>query len=118
MTLTSPLCRAPVACAEPSRSRGQAPGPVFAALDVANMPRRLRPDVERLMAELLPESTWQVPVADPMEAQWCTRWSRDTFGVCSRQVISAPADALARLAAALGELAREHGFVAELRPVS
>ena len=50
-----------------------------AVLRVSGMPTRLRPAIERAMVQCISTpSEYVVPGDDPLTAQWCTRWYRDT----------------------------------------
>lgn len=59
-------------------SRALQPGYGEAVLLVDAMPRRFRPAVERAMAVCLRSEPVAAPYgADPLTADWCTRWVRD-----------------------------------------
>lgn len=59
-------------------SRALHPGYSEAVLLVDAMPRRFRPAVERAMAVCLRSEPVAAPYgADPLTADWCTRWVRD-----------------------------------------
>lgn len=96
------------------------------------MPVRLRPVVEDLMARVIEsESEFVVPGDDPLTAQWCTRWHKDypgdnivalaagratgtPCGVGCRQVLTGTRAELVAFAAEMSQLARAHGFSAQL----
>lgn len=64
------------AASAPSNAR--LPGYSEAVLLVDAMPRRFRPAVERAMAVCLRSEPVDAPCgADPLTADWCTRWVRD-----------------------------------------
>lgn len=64
------------AASAPSNAR--LPGYSEAVLLVDAMPRRFRPAVERAMAVCLRSEPVDAPYgADPLTADWCTRWVRD-----------------------------------------
>ena len=64
------------AASEPSSARW--PGYSEAVLLVDAMPSRFRPAVERAMAVCLRSDPVDAPCgADPLTADWCTRWVRD-----------------------------------------
>lgn len=118
------------------------PGYSEAVLLVDAMPRRLRPAVERAMAVCLRSEPVDAPYgADPLTADWCTRWVRDVrriqpepFAQDSRcdgevadgksptgeitvgcaQPICAPTAELIRLRGMVEQLAARSGFRARL----
>ncbi|MDK4292933.1 hypothetical protein [Corynebacterium propinquum] len=64
--------------AAPAPSNARLPGYSEAVLLVDAMPRRFRPAVERAMAVCLRSEPVDAPCgADPLTADWCTRWVRD-----------------------------------------
>lgn len=118
------------------------PGYSEAVLLVDAMPRRFRPAVERAMAVCLRSEPVDAPYgADPLTADWCTRWVRDVrrihpepFALDSRcdgevadgklaagentvgcaQPICAPTAELIRLRGMVEQLAARGGFRARL----
>ena len=109
-----------------------------AVLRVSGMPTRLRPAIERAMVQCISTpSEYVVPGDDPLTAQWCTRWYRDTgFDddlatlaafpgvelpqpraekcVGCRQVITGTAHELRALNSVVATLAEEFGFSARV----
>ena len=109
-----------------------------AVLRVSGMPTRLRPAIERAMVQCIStQSEYVVPGDDPLTAQWCTRWYRDTgFDddlatlaafpgvelpqpraekcVGCRQVITGTAHELRALNSVVATLAEEFGFSARV----
>ena len=109
-----------------------------AVLRVSGMPTRLRPAIERAMVQCIStQSEYVVPGVDPLTAQWCTRWYRDTgFDddlatlaafpgvelpqpraekcVGCRQVITGTAHELRALNSVVATLAEEFGFSARV----
>ena len=109
-----------------------------AVLRVSGMPTRLRPAIERAMVQCISTpSEYVVPGDDPLTAQWCTRWYRDTgFDddlatlaafpgvelpqpraekcVGCRQVITGTAHELRALNSVVATLAQEFGFSARV----
>ena len=109
-----------------------------AVLRVSGMPTRLRPAIERAMVQCIStQSEYVVPGDDPLTAQWCTRWYRDTgFDddlatlaafpgvelpqpraekcVGCRQVITSTAHELRALNSVVATLAEEFGFSARV----
>ncbi|NWO16793.1 MAG: hypothetical protein HLX46_08160 [Corynebacterium sp.] len=109
-----------------------------AVLRVSGMPKRLRPAIERAMVQCISTSSeYVVPGDDPLTAQWCTRWYRDTgFDddlatlaafpgvelpqpraekcVGCRQVITGTAHELRALNSVVATLAEEFGFSARV----
>ena len=109
-----------------------------AVLRVSGMPTRLRPAIERAMVQCISSSSeYVVPGDDPLTAQWCTRWYRDTgFDddlatlaafpgvelpqpraekcVGCRQVITGTAHELRALNSVVATLAEEFGFSARV----
>lgn len=109
-----------------------------AVLRVSGMPTRLRPAVERAMVQCISTpSEYVVPGDDPLTAQWCTRWYRDTgFDddlatlaafpgvelpapraekcVGCRQVITGTVHELRALNSVVATLAEEFGFSARV----
>lgn len=109
-----------------------------AVLRVSGMPTRLRPAIERAMVQCIStQSEYVVPGDDPLTAQWCTRWYRDTgFDddlatlaafpgvelpqpraekcVGCRQVITGTAHELHALNSVVATLAEEFGFSARV----
>ena len=109
-----------------------------AVLRVSGMPTRLRPAIERAMVQCISTpSEYVVPGDDPLIAQWCTRWYRDTgFDddlaslaafpgvelpqpraekcVGCRQVITGTAHELRALNSVVATLAEEFGFSARV----
>ncbi|APT82213.1 hypothetical protein [Corynebacterium ammoniagenes] len=109
-----------------------------AVLRVSGMPTRLRPAIERAMVQCISTpSEYVVPGDDPLTAQWCTRWYRDSgFNddlatlaafpgvelpepraekcVGCRQVITGTAHELRALDAVVTTLAEEFGFSARV----
>ena len=109
-----------------------------AVLRVGGMPTRLRPAIERAMVQCIStQSEYVVPGDDPLTAQWCTRWYRDTgFDddlatlaafpgvelpapraekcVGCRQVITGTAHELRALNSVVATLAEEFGFSARV----
>ncbi len=124
-------------------SRALQPGYSEAVLLVDAMPRRFRPAVERAMAVCLRSEPVDAPYgADPLTADWCTRWVRDVrriqpepFAQDSRcdgevadgkisageitvgcaQPICAPTTELIRLRGMVEQLASRGGVRAQLR---
>ena len=112
-----------------------------AVLRVSGMPKRLRPAIERAMVQCISSSSeYVVPGDDPLTAQWCTRWYRDTgFAddlaslaafpgvelpepraekcVGCRQVITGTAHELRALDTVVSTLAEEVGFSARVDSV-
>lgn len=119
------------------------PGNSEAVLLVDAMPRRFRPAVERAMAVCLRSEPVDAPYgADPLTADWCTRWVRDVRRIqpepsaqdsrCDGEVadgespageitvgcaqpICAPTTELIRLRGMVEQLAARGGFRARLR---
>lgn len=109
-----------------------------AVLRVSGMPTRLRPAIERAMVQCIStQSEYVVPGDDPLTAQWCTRWYRDTgFDddlatlaafpgvelpqpraekcVGCRQVITGTSHELRALNSVVATLAEEFGFSARV----
>ena len=109
-----------------------------AVLRVSGMPTRLRPAIERAMVQCISTpSEYVVPGDDPLTAQWCTRWYRDTgFDddlatlaafpgvelpqpraekcVGCRQVITGTVHELRALNSVVATLAEEFGFSARV----
>ena len=109
-----------------------------AVLRVSGMPTRLRPAIERAMVQCIStQSEYVVPGDDPLTAQWCTRWYRDTgFDddlatlaafpgvelpqpraekcVGCRQVITGTVHELRALNSVVATLAEEFGFSARV----
>lgn len=109
-----------------------------AVLRVSGMPTRLRPAIERAMVQCIStQSEYVVLGDDPLTAQWCTRWYRDTgFDddlatlaafpgvelpqpraekcVGCRQVITGTAHELRALNSVVATLAEEFGFSARV----
>ena len=109
-----------------------------AVLRVSGMPTRLRPAIERAMVQCIStQSEYVVPGDDPLTAQWCTRWYRDTgFDddlatlaafpgvelpqpraekcVGCREVITGTAHELRALNSVVATLAEEFGFSARV----
>ncbi|WP_244892900.1 hypothetical protein [Corynebacterium stationis] len=109
-----------------------------AVLRVSGMPTRLRPAIERAMVQCIStQPEYVVPGDDPLTAQWCTRWYRDTgFDddlatlaafpgvelpapraekcVGCRQVITGTAHELRALNSVVATLAEEFGFSARV----
>ena len=109
-----------------------------AVLRVSGMPTRLRPAIERAMVQCISTpSEYVVPGDDPLTAQWCTRWYRDTgFDddlatlaafpgvelpqpraekcVGCRQVITGTSHELRALNSVVATLAEEFGFSARV----
>ena len=109
-----------------------------AVLRVSGMPTRLRPAIERAMVQCIStQSEYVVPGDDPLTAQWCTRWYRDTgFDddlatlaafpgvelpqpraekcVGFRQVITGTSHELRALNSVVATLAEEFGFSARV----
>ena len=109
-----------------------------AVLRVSGMPTRLRPAIERAMVQCIStQSEYVAPGDDPLTAQWCTRWYRDTgFDddlatlaafpgvelpqpraekcVGCRQVITGTAHELRALNSVVATLAEEFGFSARV----
>lgn len=109
-----------------------------AVLRVSGMPTRLRPAIEHAMVQCIStQSEYVVPGDDPLTAQWCTRWYRDTgFDddlatlaafpgvelpqpraekcVGCRQVITGTAHELRALNSVVATLAEEFGFSARV----
>ena len=109
-----------------------------AVLRVSGMLTRLRPAIERAMVQCISTpSEYVVPGDDPLTAQWCTRWYRDTgFDddlatlaafpgvelsqpraekcVGCRQVITGTAHELRALNSVVATLAEEFGFSARV----
>ena len=140
---------AAVGKAEARRSAASAPssplqpGYSEAVLLVDAMPRRFRPAVERAMAVCLRSEPVDAPYgADPLTADWCTRWVRDVRRIqpepfvqdsrCDGEVadgkisageitvgcaqpICAPTTELIRLRGMVEQLASRGGFRAQLR---
>ncbi|MDO5513216.1 hypothetical protein [Corynebacterium sp.] len=102
----------------PSISTGHA-----AVLSISGLPRRLRPRIESLIADCLPEdSPLEIPGADPLTANWFISWHRSAgpdnrVYVACRQVLYAAADQLRDLDEALTTISRDHGFQAEVREI-
>lgn len=79
-----------------------------AVLFIDRLPRHLRMDVETAMVEHLPSDALPAaPGTDVLEAQWFTRWERSDVPGCvrCRQVLTAPAEELARFRTALADIA-------------
>ncbi|MDN6739833.1 MAG: hypothetical protein L0L74_07005 [Corynebacterium casei] len=109
-----------------------------AVLRVSGMPTRLRPAIERAMVQCIStQSEYVIPGDDPLTAQWCTRWYRDTgFDddlatlaafpgvelpapraekcVGCRQVITGTSHELRALNSVVATLAEEFGFSARV----
>ena len=109
-----------------------------AVLRASGMPTRLRPAIERAMVQCIStQSEYVVPGDDPLTAQWCTRWYRDTgFDddlatlaafpgvelpepraekcVGCRQVITGTVHELRALNSVVATLAEEFGFSARV----
>ena len=120
-------------------ARGAAVG--TAVLRVSGMPTRHRAAIERAMVQCVStQSEYVVPGDDPLTAQWCTRWYRDTgFAddlaslaafpgvelpkpraekcVGCRQVITGTAHELRALDSVVSTLAEEFGFNASVEAV-
>ena len=120
------------------RKRDQSMDVQTAVLRVSGMPTRLRPAIERAMVQCIStQSEYVVPGDDPLTAQWCTRWYRDTgFDddlatlaafpgvelpqpraekcVGCRQVITGTAHELRALNSVVATLAEEFGFSARV----
>ena len=112
-----------------------------AVLRVSGMPTRHRAAIERAMVQCISTSSeYVVPGDDPLTAQWCTRWYRDTgFAddlaslaafpgvqlpeprlekcVGCRQVITGTAHELRALDTVVSTLAEEFGFSARVESV-
>ena len=101
-----------------------APGYSQAVVLVDAMPRRFRPAVERAMAVCLRSDPVDAPFgADPLTADWCTRWVREArcnthcdgeVTVGCKQPICAPTSELLQLRAMLGKLGKYGSFSARV----
>ena len=112
----------------PNRACGEV---CTAVLEISGMPRSLRPAIERAMARCIrSESEFIVPGDDPLTAQWCTRWRRDSVwdpmsgralgsaaaanagctGIGCQQVLTGTPSELEALGRAVEMLAGEYGF--------
>lgn len=93
-----------------------------AVLTISGMPRALRPRIESAMVLCMPsDSALEIPGADPLTADWFTPWRRSTgagpgIHVACRQVLTGSDEEFARLRTVVDNLARRHGFHAELTP--
>ena len=99
------------------------PGPArTAVLTIAGMPRALRPRIETAMVLCVPsDSALEIPGADPLTADWFTPWRRSGgrgpgLHVACRQVLTGTEEEFDRLRTVVENLARQHGFSAELTP--
>ena len=93
----------------------------FGVLTISGMPRALRPRVETAMVVCIPgESDLEIPDADPLTTEWFTAWHRSTgpspgAHLSCRQLLTGSSRELDHLGRVVAELARSHGFTAELR---
>ncbi|MDO5669154.1 MAG: hypothetical protein Q4G50_04050 [Corynebacterium sp.] len=94
-----------------------------AVLHISGMPRALRPRIESLLVDHVPDGYAPLaPGLDPLTANWFTSWHR-TAGpdagiyVGCRQVVYGPAGNLRDLAKELTKISRHHGFDAEVREI-
>lgn len=91
-----------------------------AVLSITGMPRALRPRVETAMVLCIPsDSELSYAGADPLTAEWFTAWQRcedaaDGPRIACRQMITGTDEELRRLRTVVENLARNHGFTAEL----
>ena len=91
-----------------------------AVLTITGMPRALRQQIETAMVVCVPsDSQLHIPGADPLTADWHTTWYRsDGAGpglhIACRQALTGTPAELERLRDMVGNLARRHGFHAEL----
>lgn len=85
-------------------------------LNIAEMPRGLRPVVESLMVDYLnTPSDLSLPGADPLHDDgWFTAWQRDPKGLRCRQILAAPAEELHSFSHELDKLSNLHHFQAVL----
>lgn len=99
------------------------PNLVWGIIDISDMPKRFRLDVEQLFVEYLPspapsEDTRDYAAIDALSAEWFTQWrrSRSNPGTVScRQTLSAQPAELEELEHALAKFAYEQGFTATVR---
>ena len=93
-----------------------------AVLTITGMPRALRPRIETAMVLCVPsDSALEIPGADPLTADWFTPWRRSGgrgpgLHVACRQVLTGTEEEFDRLRTVVENLARQHGFSAELTP--
>ncbi|RSZ61372.1 hypothetical protein EAH68_13370 [Corynebacterium hylobatis] len=91
-----------------------------AVLNITGMPSALRPRIETAMVLCIPsESELCAYDSDPLTAEWFTAWHRcveaeDGPRIACRQTITGTEDELCRLRTIIDNLARNHGFHAEL----
>lgn len=104
------------------------PNLVWGVIDIYNMPKHLRLDVEQLFVDYLPSpgpsSEWfdETPADGPfgseLTAEWFTQWHRcpnQPGTVYCKQTLSAHPGELEELEEALARFACEQGFSASVR---
>ncbi|MDU0479243.1 hypothetical protein QVA66_08320 [Staphylococcus chromogenes] len=105
----------------PQRSHADVQTASTAVLEIDGLPRSLRLAVEQLMVDCIrSESELFVPGADPLTANWCTRWSRSATNprtIACRQVLTGTTAELELFDDTLAAFARAKGFAAEVRIV-
>lgn len=91
-----------------------------AVLSITGMPSALRPRIETAMVLCIPsESELYISDADPLTADWFTAWRRcddaaDGPRIGCHQLITGSDEELCRLRTIVENMARNHGFQAEL----
>ncbi|QGU05120.1 hypothetical protein [Corynebacterium comes] len=91
-----------------------------AVLCITGMPCALRPRIETAMVVCIPsDSELSYADADPLTAEWFTAWRRcEDAGngprIACRQMITGTNEELCRLRTIVENMARNHGFTAEL----